>query len=181
MTEAGAEKACVVCAHAMPVGAKKCTTCGEYQSFFWRLMAGLDLRGLLALLPLATLIYAFLAERLEVPRSDLRLHAVACTADAVTVFASNGGNRTGILAAAAFDSGDGDRTLPLPADPAARLFDGGASRLLTLPVDRAQNPGGLVSFESRQVPDCTVALKFRVIRFDHTDMETTSSCDCPAS
>ena len=56
---------CKICAQEIPDGARKCTKCGEFQSLPWRVLSGFDLKGLLALLPLLTLIYAFLAERLE--------------------------------------------------------------------------------------------------------------------
>lgn len=183
---------CVVCAREIPEGARKCHQCGEFQSFAWRLAAGLDLRGLLALLPLLTLIYAFLADRLEVQASDLRLTAVSCQQDRVTLFGSNTGNRSAVLAGVRFavgrsagdgSAGDGSAggALDPEADTGGRIFEAGSSRLLTMTVDARRNPGGLVPFDARQDPECRVDLTFEIVQFDHSRTEATSSCACPSA
>ena len=173
---------CKICAQEIPDGARKCTKCGEFQSLPWRVLSGFDLKGLLALLPLLTLIYAFLAERLEIPRSDLRITPVACAEDAVTIFASNTGNRMSLLESARFaDGADPTSSFDLPADLSSRLFEASSSRLLTLLVDPLRNPGGLASFESAQAQPCTVALTFTILQYDHTTDQRTASCACPSS
>lgn len=172
---------CRLCAQEIPDGARKCSRCGEFQSTWSRLLLAVDLKSLLALLPLLTLIYAFLAERLETQRSDLRLTAVACSIDGVTVFGSNTGNRSAILLEAGFSTGGEQSLLIVPESPEERIFDAGASRLLTLAVDARQNPGGLVPHDQRNNPACSVDLRFAVVEFDHTTTQTVSSCACPSA
>lgn len=175
-------KACKICAKEIPDDARKCTECGEFQSLHSRIFAGLDLKGLLALLPLLALIYAFLAERIEIPRSELRITPVACVKNAVTVFASNTGNRMALLESAQFAAGpDPTSTFDLPQNLSTRLFEGGTSRLLTLTVDLRRNPAGLASFQSVRGRACTVALTFTILQYDHSKDQETASCVCPSS
>jgi len=172
---------CRLCAQEIPDGAKKCSQCGEFQSTWSRALAIVDLKGLMALLPLLTLIYAFLAERFETQSSDLRLTAVSCSLDGVKVFGSNTGNRSAILLTAGFSTGEDQSEFVIPESPEERVFDAGASRLLTLPVDARRNPGGLVPHDLRSDPACSVELQFSVVEFDHTTTRSTSSCACPSA
>ncbi len=175
-------KACKICTKKIPDSARKCLECGEFQSLHARIFAGLDLTALLALLPLLTLIYAFLAERIEVPRSEIRIVPVACVQYAVTVFASNIGNRMALLKSAQFAAGNEPTgTFNLPKDLSNRLFEGGASRLLTLTVDRRHKPNGLANFQSARAKSCTVNLTFSILQYDHSEDQETASCVCPSS
>jgi predicted nucleic acid-binding Zn ribbon protein len=180
MTETPSEK-CVVCAKPIPKGARKCTECGEFQSLISRIMAGMDLKGLLALLPLLTLIYAFLSERIEKQYSDLRIASVTCDAQSVAVFASNAGNRWALLRNGTFAAtGDPVSHFDLPTDLGDLTFEPGAARLLKLNVNTRRNPGGLASFQSRQHETCSVALDFDILNFDHTPDHEEAKCVCPS-
>ncbi|MEO1091114.1 MAG: hypothetical protein AAFX81_10800 [Pseudomonadota bacterium] len=175
-------KACKLCARQIPFEAKKCNDCGEFQSVFTRVVRGIDLKALLALLPLLTLIYAFLADRLEVARSDLQVAAVACEAESVTLFASNAGTRTALLQHVGFAAtGDEESVFELPTDLPQRVFAAGEARLIEVHVDAGRNPAGLASFQSRQRPDCAVALRFEILNHDHTVTEEDQTCACPLS
>ncbi|MDW4497406.1 hypothetical protein R5H30_05385 [Sulfitobacter sp. D35] len=165
----------------MPAGAHKCTECGDYQTWPARIVAGFDLKGILALLPLLTLIYAFLAERLEFPRSSLAATALECRADGVSVFASNPGNRTALVRAARFIAGDdAPGALDMPP-PEERVFEAGAARILDLSVDRARNPNGLASFQALAQEGCTVAVEITYLTHDQRNETEATSCDCPRS
>lgn len=97
---------CRVCAHPIPTGAKKCTQCDEFQSTFWRVLAGFDLKGLLALIPMLALVYSYLADRIQPQRADLQLYPIACSQFAVDVFGSNAGNRAAALTGASYSLPD---------------------------------------------------------------------------
>lgn len=175
-------KQCKLCATDIPDNARKCTICGEFQSLPSRVFARIDLKGLLALLPLLTLIYAFLAERFDFPYSELRITPVDCAESTVTIFASNNGNRMSLLESAQFAAeSDATSTFILPDDLSTRIFDAGESRLVALSVDPIQSPGGLVSFESAEADSCIVNLTFSVVQYDHSKTRKTASCACPSS
>ena len=182
MTAGPKTKPCNICAHPIPERARKCTDCGEFQSTPARIMAGFDLKGVLALLPLLALIYAFLAERFERQTSDLNVTTVACSGARASVFASNPGNRTALLETGSFQAtGDPIGRFNLPDDLSLRVFEPGAARMITLTVDERRNPGGLASFDSRNLETCEVALTFSVVRHDQSRMMEVGSCACPSS
>ncbi len=171
---------CRVCAQPLPDGARKCTVCGEYQSFVARFLGGLDLQALVALVPIATLAYAFLQDRLVAKHSDLRVALVGCASEAVTVFASNVGNRPAIITEALYRvSGAEERPLGITVESAdQRLIKGGEARPLVLTVDLVKSPGGLVPFNQRG-PACQVDVTIRSVAFDHTPTPLSVTCDCP--
>lgn len=164
----------------MPLAARKCTTCGEYQNAVWRIAAGIDLKGLIALIPIATLAYSYLQDRLQPARSDLRLALVACTSTGVDLFASNVGNRAAIVQGASFRTNDlAPQPLVLDMPLNSRLIEGGGTRSLVLQADQSISPGGMVPFSERDKSDCTVRISIETIAFDHELEARRVSCDCP--
>ncbi len=173
---------CKICGHEIPNGAKKCTECGEFQALSWRVLAGFDLKGLLALLPLLALIYGFLEGTLERESSEVKLTPISCGAEIVTIFASNVGNRNALLSSAGFAVGSGEmRLFTLPDESSDRVFEAGTSQLLTFRVDPERNPGGLVQFKERNNESCEVVLQFSIVQFDHSRSEKRATCACPSS
>lgn len=147
-----------------------------------RFLGGLDLQALVALVPIVTLAYAFLHDRLVSKRSDLRVALVSCTSEAVTIFASNVGNRPAIITEAFYRvSGTEERPLDITMEEAEeRLIKGGEARPLVLVVDPVKSPGGLVPFNQLE-PGCRVAVTIQSVAFDHTptDPPLSVGCDCP--
>jgi hypothetical protein len=170
---------CRICAEPLPEGARKCTKCGEFQTFLARLLAGLDLHGLVALVPVATLAFVFLQERVGVVRSDLRFALVACSQTDVSLMASNVGNRAGVIAEASYNLGNEQpRQLILELKPDARLVDGGKTRIFELRVDHEISPGGLVPFEMQGRPDCQVVITVETFTFEQHTKKQKVICDC---
>lgn len=171
---------CRICAKPIPDDAKKCTECKEYQSIFWRIVSGFDLKGLIALVPIVTLAFAFIQDRIEKKESNLRIALVSCEQQKVNLFASNVGNRAAIIGYASFRT-NSQPTQPLKVSlPAAeRLIDGGETRAVELYVDTAISPGGLVPFEERGVKPCTVSITIETIAFDHKLEPQIILCKCP--
>ncbi len=171
---------CAICKKPMPKGALKCTVCDEYQFVLSRWMARFNLTGLLAVLPLLTLIYAFITERWEGQYSLISLGGLACASDGITVFATNSGNRQGLIESVEFEATETARgKLTLAADPAQRVFDAGDARLLKFDVDKTTHAGGLVSFPGLQAEQCKVVVDVRILNFDQTQDTRTLSCACP--
>lgn len=173
---------CSVCAHPIPAGAKKCTRCGEFQSLPWRVAAGFDLKGLLALLPLLALIYAFLAERVEPQRADLQLFPIGCMRSTVEVFGSNTGNRAAAVTGAGYRVGSRDDGKLIPhGDAASRVFAANDSHVARWTVDLRNEPGGLAPHGAADAADCRVTLIFDVLEFDGSEREIVATCACPSS
>lgn len=172
---------CRICAKPLPTGARKCTECDEYQSLFWRIFSSFDFKGLIALVPIITLAYAFIQDRIETKSSDLRIALVSCESTKVKLFASNVGNRAAIIGGASFRTADQpahDLIVAIP--PEDKLIEGGETRAIELQVDSVINPGGLVPFGVGETPNCSVAITIETIAFDHELEPQVIVCDCPS-
>jgi hypothetical protein len=173
---------CRICAKPLPAGAGKCTICGEYQSWTRRLLAGINLSALVALVPIVTLAYAFLADRLSHHGSDLRATVLQCANDRIRLFATNQGDRGAVLRGASYrisTDPDGDqRPLAFDISDDARLFEGGANRALML-LPPAQN-----GITPPLVPHdlagdgCTMLIAIDTVAFDHRATPLEAVCPC---
>jgi hypothetical protein len=173
---------CRVCAKPLPGGAAKCTVCGEYQSWPHRLLAGLNLNALVALVPIVTLAYAFLAERLSHHGSDLRATVLECGHDRIRLFATNQGDRAAVMRGATYristDSARQPRPLAFAMGDDDRLFEGGANRALML---QAPAPTGITP---PLVPHdltgngCRLVIEIDTVAFDHTATPLEVACSC---
>jgi predicted nucleic acid-binding Zn ribbon protein len=171
---------CKVCAKPIPEGARKCTECDEYQQPFWRIVSWFDLKGLIALVPIITLSYVFIQDRIEIKQSDLRIALISCEQKKVSLFASNIGNRAAIVSGASFrTAGLPVQPLQVSLPPEARLINGGETRALELLVNPEDSPGGLVPFDVRGTPECRVSITIETIAFDHKLEPQEIVCDCP--
>jgi len=171
---------CRMCATPIAEGARKCTKCNEYQSPIWRIASGLDLKGLIALVPIVTLAFAFIQDRVEKKESDLRIAVVSCEQQNVHLFASNVGNRAAIVGKAFFHTNK-QKPLPLLVSLSAenRMINGGETRAIELSVDPQASPGGLVPFEERNTQGCKVFITVETISYDHERESQVIVCDCP--
>ncbi|MEM9577609.1 MAG: hypothetical protein AAF999_11425 [Pseudomonadota bacterium] len=144
-------------------------------------MARFNVTGLLAVLPLLTLIYAFVAERWEGQYSHIDVGGLVCSTGGVTFFTTNSGNRHGLIDGVAFEATKTDRgAMTLTTDPSDRVFDAGDARLLSFAVDPATHAGGLVSFPGLQDAACKVDIEVRILNFDQSQQTRTLSCACPS-
>lgn len=171
---------CRICAKPLPAGAKKCTECNEYQNVFWRIVSGFDLKGLIALVPIVTLAFAFIQDRVETKESDLRIAIVSCERQKVNLFASNVGNRAAIIGSASFRTNDQQsQPLKVSLPVADRLIGGGETRAIELSVDPKNSPGGIVPFEERDTQPCIVSITIETIAFDQKLEPKVIKCACP--
>ncbi len=173
--------ACAICKKPIPDGALKCTECDEYQFTFSRWMARFNITGLLAVLPLLTLIYAFVAERWEGQYSRINVGGLTCSTGGITFFTTNSGNRQGLIDGVEFEATQTDRgAMTLASDLSDRVFEAGDARLLSFTVDAATHSGGLVSFPGLQDAACKVEIDVRILNFDQSLETRTLSCACPS-
>lgn len=176
------EPGCRICAKPIPAGAAKCTICGEYQSWSRRLLAGINLGALVALVPIVTLAYAFLADRLSHHGSDLRATVLQCAHDRVRLFATNQGDRGAVMRGASYristDPAAEARPLAFGISDDARLFEGGAHRALLL------QPPAQSGITPPLVPHdlagngCTLVIAIDTVAFDHTATPLEAVCPC---
>jgi hypothetical protein len=181
MTEAGR---CRVCAKPMPQGASKCTVCGEYQHWSRRLLAGINLGALVALVPIVTLAYAFLADRLGHHGSDLRATVLECGHDRIRLFATNQGDRAAVMRGANYristDAAAQARPLAFGISDDDRLFEGGANRAVVLqPPARDGIAQPLVPFDLTGA-GCEIVIEIDTVAFDHSATPLEAACPCAA-
>lgn len=181
MNEPRAHSQCRICKHDIIQGARKCTTCGSFQNVWLQLFADLNLQSLIALVPIVTLAYAFIQQRFEPKRSDLRIALLSCQLQKVSLFASNLGNRAAIITSATFNIGDKQAApfiIDLPADK--KLLTGGETRALELQVDMDASPGGLVPYDLRSNNNCKVTIVINTVAFgDESTSPQVIQCACP--
>jgi hypothetical protein len=171
---------CRVCAKPIPKGARKCTECNEYQNPIWRIASGFDLKGLIALVPIVTLAFAFIQGRVEKKESDLRIALVSCEQQKVNLFASNVGNRAAIIKGASFQTNSREpQPLLVSLTARDRMIDGGETRAIEFRVDPQISPGGLVPFDERGTQPCSVSITIETIAFDHALKPKIIKCNCP--
>ena len=173
---------CRVCAKPMPAGAAKCTECGEYQSWSRRVLAGIDLSALVALVPIVTLAYAFLAERLSHHGSDLRATVLECADDRIRLFATNQGDRAAVLRGAAYristDGAGRMRPLAFGIADGDRLFEGGANRALVLQAPVRDGIAPPLVPHDLAGGDCRIMIEIDTVAFDQTATPLEAVCAC---
>jgi hypothetical protein len=90
---------CRFCAAPLPANSRYCRECKMMQGWRDRLLSGVNLSSLVALVPVVTLAVAFLNQTIVLPRSRVAATVSACTRDAVVIALSNTGTRTAIVEA----------------------------------------------------------------------------------
>ena len=105
--------ACKICATSIPATALYCTNCSNYQNTVRRFLAGIDIRSMLALIPVATLALVFVRDALITPEADLRIAPLSCQDDRIRIAAANLGNRDALFAGALIRGGNIDKPIPL--------------------------------------------------------------------
>ncbi|MBZ9610540.1 hypothetical protein [Rheinheimera maricola] len=161
--------------------AKKCTTCNEYQNPAYRWLSGNVLSGLIALIPICTLAFTFVYDRLEPQASDLQFTLTRCDAKQIAVFASNLGNRAAILTHAEFSSnGSPYQPLHIRLDIEKKLIDGSDTRAIELRTIDTISPGGLVPFAQRQTANCSITIRLHSVSFAQKTSFRELTCACPS-
>ncbi|MGI9503078.1 MAG: hypothetical protein ACR2RE_08505 [Geminicoccaceae bacterium] len=172
------ERRCRFCDKKLSERARKCLHCEEYQSRLDLVLSGLDLKGFVALLPVATLAYVFLTERLTTDSTKLRLELVECKKDSALVLSTNTGNKAAIVKEALFavlpDNAKPFKSLA----PEVRVVPGGEYRFLDLQVDTTTDFSGLVTSGQAERKDCKVTITVTYSGFEAANMKEDLQCAC---
>jgi len=173
---------CRVCGHPIPKKAQKCIQCGEFQSLSYRWLSSSMLNSLIALVPISTLAFTFIYDKLETKESDLQFTLAACMSKQVELFASNLGNRAAIFTHAEFTTNQENlQPLQMQLSAEKKLIEGGETRSILLNTDDSKSPGGLASYSARQQPTCIVQVRLYSISFNQKSSFIDVKCPCPKS
>jgi hypothetical protein len=167
----------------MVKGAVYCSECEQFQTFWYRILEKLDVASILAALPVLTICFVFIYDKLPFSGSDVAVALLECRLDAVVVGASNRGIRPGIVKDATLDQETSDRASSsyrlLPKD-GPTLLSPSSFTILTLTV-RKRDVGG----EDKVSPPpmnskCTYHVKINIIDFGSSNpLAKARDCTCP--
>lgn len=168
-TGAAAAPACRYCGSALGTGSRFCLQCKQFQGLFDRIVGGLNLGALVALVPVATLAYAYLNETFVRPYSEVTAIASRCTAEEAILAVSNSGTRAAIIETGAARSPMGrdfDRALRPPgeaADPV--VVKPGESRVLRMALASGADLSPLPAAMLPDGRDCRFDVSLSVLEF----------------
>lgn len=178
-------KPCVVCAKTIPKAALKCTECNSYQHWLARFLGGINISAFIALVPIITLAWAFMIERIETHHSDLRATILDCQSDNITIFSTNLGNRAVIIQSANYLISVGGKIRegrPLDFtnnDPMTRVLDAGKWQILRLGPQGVGSAAVPLVAASVERGDCTMRITLSTVAFDHEVTPVELVCRCP--
>lgn len=180
---AAAAPACRFCGSALSAGTRFCLQCKQFQGLFDRIIGGLNLSALVALVPVATLAYVYLNETFIRPYSELTAVASRCTADAAILAVSNTGTRAAIIERGAARSqvgGDFNRALRPPgesADPV--VVKPGESRVLRMALASDPDLSPLPAAILADGKGCQFDVSLSVLEFGgHRVSVPAGTCTC---
>jgi hypothetical protein len=90
-------KKCAVCDETMPVAAIYCKNCGHYQSTIRRILAGVDVTALIALISSTSVALAFIHSNFIIPSNDVVGAALECKTEGFRIAFENQGGKSAIL------------------------------------------------------------------------------------
>lgn len=187
------EQCCVICANALPAGARYCKECKKYQGWFTRFLGGLNIQALVTLVPVVTLAFVFVKDQFVTHRSDVRVTALSCKRDSIRLAASNIGDRAAIIKAIRVGATSGstapNKTYPAQAlqngdEPAGQMqLQAQALKIYDLVVLNEQGqqfrlPAATAG--AGQAANCTYRIAVEIVAFDHAPEPKVASCACPA-
>lgn len=181
-------KFCKVCAAPMRPSARYCTECKSYQTLLARFLSSIDLQALIALVPVITLAFVFVKDRLVHHGSDVRITAQSCRRSGARLIASNLGDRAAALKSVTLWL-DRSGAAPAPND---------VYRLV--PKESTARPENVLQFEPQKLKFmelrainragndttlpvanggvCAYRLLVELIEFDQKPKSVTASCNC---
>jgi len=172
---------CRVCKSPINEGAKKCITCGCYQSTLRSFLSGIDLQSLVTLIPVMTLAFVFLKDQFIPAKAELQLAALACSGDKIKIAAVNTGELDALFGGASLLS---ETSLKIPLqfannDEQELVIQSGNTRVYDLvALDTFGNTLGL-----NLSPDnpCQYYLKPNSYSFQIDSEAQPLRCACPES
>ena len=183
---AASAHACRYCRTELLPGARYCTTCKQHQSLWWRLVTGLDIKSLVALVPIATLAFVYVKDELLPHSSEVRVHPVDCTRAEVELVATNVGDRTAVLVSSVLQGHDGAGPFGSPI----RLVPRGESEPrpditpedspVRLRLAGAGAGGAAVRLPASSGEACRYVVRLDLLHFDQQVETVETGCPCPS-
>jgi predicted nucleic acid-binding Zn ribbon protein len=180
--ESGPQKPCLVCGLFIPAAAKVCTHCDRAQNPWIRGITRLSMVGaaLAALIPLANGAWSLRTIAMGQHRADIRVRAVACGPDGVTVAVMNFGRGPAVVTKPGFSvdgphAGDASK-ISLRMDSEAKIIAASEVQNVTLTgwlgklstdLPRTTSPGS-----------CTFRTTLTVEDVDSVS-QREAQCSCP--
>ena len=180
------QRSCAVCGASLNKGARYCVACGRYQSPLRRFFESINVQSLVALIPIATLAFVFVKDRVVEHGSEVKASVSECTRQRIRVVASNAGDRNAVLKSAtvgiSVDGAKPAQFYPLsPGDPG-----GNRSGVELQPQKVAFIDLFTVNQRNERfelpVPStgasCTYQVRLELIAFDHAPLPVEANCPC---
>lgn len=173
------EQRCVICKSPIHEGAAKCIECGSYQNRYVRFLSGIDVKSIVALIPIATLAFVFIKDQLITPHSDLQIASLDCKVDTIVVAAANLGNRDALFAGVDLIRGDSTRIkLSFSAIPKSELLvPAGKTNIYDLKA--LGSDGSSLGLKLDEQGHCDYRLKVRALEFEQSIDAPQAICACP--
>jgi len=161
---------CRYCFAELRPGARYCVECKRFQSFWSRISGEINFTSLIALIPIATLAFAFLNEKVVVPYSRLSATVLRCSTNEVTAALNNTGTRDAIVegGSARFVPvrPDFDRYLNLPGQEYKPVIVGAGKSLVARLAFAEPGTFAPLPAPQLQAPEkCTYGITLSVVEF----------------
>lgn len=173
------ESRCGICKSPIYVGARKCIECGSYQHPVRRFLAGMDVKSLVAIIPIATLAFVFIKDQVTTPRAELRIASLACTDDKIKVAAANIGERDALFAGVNLIQ-VGKSPIKLQVEAPSKtdlLIEPGKTHIYELAARDSQGITLGLSFSDDS--PCQYRLRARTLAFEDPSNDSAEVCACP--
>ena len=172
-------QSCAICGNLIPQRASYCTHCENYQNWWRRLLAGIDIHALIALIPIATLAFVFIKEQFVKPVAELQLAALDCAGDSVELAVANVGDRGAVFAGAVLQPEDG-ANIPLRFESEEKIelvVKAGETRIYHMSA--ADESGGSLGLGLTRSAPCRFRIRAHALAFEHTSTSDQAICACP--
>ena len=177
------ESRCVVCMHPIISGAKKCTKCNSYQNAFISILSGLDIKSLVALVPVVTLAFVFVQDQLITYKSELKIAPLECGIDTIKIATANVGNKDALFAGVKLMNSDSTNNTDFVN---MRFSTGAESKLVIEPgkvkvyeMKAFDSTGGSLGLNLTTSNPCQYYIIPRSVNFTEVSTLSEKVCACP--
>lgn len=171
---------CIICKYPIIPGAKKCIKCDSYQNILISILSGMDIKSLVALVPIVTLAFVFIKDQFTVYEAEINIAPLACNQDTVKVAVVNGGNKDAIFAGLDLEKNDGKNNINMQFsnEPKSELLiESGKVKIYEFTaVDKSGNGLGLNLSSNNP---CIYHIKARSVGFSEMPIIINKVCACP--
>lgn len=180
------EKRCRYCDSLMNYNAVFCVTCSQYQNNTDRILSKLDISTIITIVPILTLCFTVVRDRVLFAYSDVNVVALHCTLDSFDLAVTNAGSKDGIITG-------GEAVQVIEEAPAQKLFLAGTApttilapgspKILRFTPRTNDASGDKTTFQPAPLGKaCRYELQIDVVEFGSTEpLPKSTQCACFAS